>query len=427
MRMISMLPAILVAIGYPAAAAAEPAPLTLTQALQRTLQHNATLQAFPYQLRMAEAAQLQAAIGPNPELDVSLENVLGTGDSRGLAAAELTLSLSQQIELGDKRQRRIDLAHYQSQLQQDNYEVARLEALANTTEQYLQLLRLQHLQQWAGNKISREQALLATAQQRSRAGNLHDADISRIKLRLIRSEIALADIKQATQSQHYQLAASWNSTPDFVAVTGDLASLPAVPALVSLQQQLQQSRTLQRFISLQRVALSQLRLTDANSKADIRLSAGLRRNEASDDNALVLGFSMPLSLADPKAGQRQAIRAEQALLATQQQQSQTALSHLVQQQWHTLEQLRQAVHSMQSHLLPEAMQLHSLSLQGYQQGQIDLLSLLSASEELAQAQRDLIEAQSRFHLTLLELERLTGQPLSQNTAHPVVMLEHRHE
>ena len=89
------------------------------------------------------------------------------------------------------------------------------------------------------------------------------------------------------------------------------------------------------------MAQSQLRLTDANSKADIRLSAGLRRDEASNDNALVLGFSMPLSLSDPKAGQRQANRAEQALLASQQQQSQTALLHLLQQQ-HT--QLREQVH-----------------------------------------------------------------------------------
>ena len=427
MRMTFMLPALLAAIGYSAALTAEPQTLTLTQALQRTLQHNAALQAYPYQLRMAEAAQLQATIRPNPELDVSLENVLGTGDSRGLAAAELTLSLSQQIELGDKRQRRIELAHSQSQLQQDNYELARLEALANTTGQFVQLLRLQHLQQWASDKISREQALLATAQRRSLAGNLHDADISRIKLRLIRSEIELSDLKQTAQGQRYQLAASWNNAPDFVAVSGDLTALPAVPALAALQLKLQQSPTLQRFTSLQRVAQSQLRLTDANSKADIRLSAGLRRDEASNDNALVLGFSMPLSLSDPKAGQRQANRTEQALLASQQQQSQTGLLHLLQQQWHTLEQLRLAVQTMQSRLLPEATQLHSLSLQGYQQGQLDLLSLLSASEELALAERDLIEAQSRFHLTLLELERLTGQPISQNTALPVVRLEQRHE
>lgn len=430
MRMTFMLPALLAAVGYPAtlrALATEPQALTLTQALQRTLQHDATLQAFPYQLRMAEAAQLQANISPNPELDVSLENVAGSGDSRGLAGAELTLSLSRQIELGDKRRRRVELAQQQSQLQRDNYELVRLEALAGTTAEYLRLLRLQHLQQWANDKISREQAVLATAERRSRAGNLPDTDISRIKLRLIRSNIELNDITQASQSQRYRLAAGWNSAPDFIAVSGDLTTLPQVPALTSLQQQLQQSPTVQRYITQQRVAQSQLHLTDANSEADIRLSAGLRRNEASNDNALVLGFSMPLSLSDPLAGQRLAQTAEQELLARQQQQNHSALLLLVQQQWQALQQLRETAKIVQSQLLPEAMQLHTLSLQGYQQGQTDLLSLLSAGEELAQAQRDVIESHSRFHLTLLELERLTGQPFTLNAATPVAALEHRHE
>ncbi|MDP5189690.1 TolC family protein [Rheinheimera baltica] len=425
MRMTFLLPAVLVAAGYCLQARAS--SLTLPQALQRTLQHDTRLQAFPYQLRMAEAAQLQASITPNPELDASLENVLGTGDSRGVAGAELTLSLSQQIELGDKRQRRVELAQQQSQLQRDNYELERLDALADTTEQYLQLLQLQNLQQWARDKIRREQAVLATAQLRSQAGNLNDADISRIKLRLIRSEIELADIKQAIESQRYRLAASWNRPPDFDAVSGDLTTLPLVPPLSELQHQLQQSTALQRYITLERVAQSELRLTDANSKADVRLSAGLRRNEASNDNALVFGLSMPLTLSDPKAGQRQAHMAEQELLAIQHQQSRTALSLLVQQQWLALEQLRNTVHIIQTQLLPEAMQLHSLSLQGYQQGQIDLLSLLSAGEELAQAQRDVIASQSRFHLTLLELERLTGQPISLNTKTPVVTVEHKNE
>ncbi|MBZ9610643.1 TolC family protein [Rheinheimera maricola] len=425
MRMTLMLPAVLVAAGY--CLQAQASRLTLPQALQRTLQHDIRLQAFPYQLRMAEAAQLQAKITPNPEVDVSLENALGTGDSRGLAAAELTLSLSQQIELGDKRQRRVELAQQQSQLQRNNYELARLDALADTTEQYVHLLQLQTLQQWAHEKISREHAVLATAQLRSEAGNLPDADISRIKLQLIRSEIELAEIQQAIESQRYRLAANWNSVPDFDTVTGDLTTLPLLPPLSELQHQLQQSTVLQRYITLERVAQSELRLTNANSKADVRLSAGLRRNEASNDNALVFSLSMPLTLSDPKAGQRQAHMAEQELLAVQQQQSRTALSLLMQQQWLALAHLRTAVHSIQSRLLPEAMQLHKLSLQAYQQGQTDLLSLLSAGEELAQAQRDVIASQSRFHITLLQLERLTGQPISLTSKTPVVTLEHSNE
>jgi outer membrane protein, heavy metal efflux system len=423
MRMTTKLLALLTALSYSALSSAEQQPLTLSQALQRTLQYDVALQAYPYNLRMAEAEQLQANIKPNPELNVSLENVLGTGESRGISGAELTLSLSQQIELGEKRQRRIELAQHQSQLQQDNYEVARVDALSATAAYYIQLLKLQHLQQWAADKLQREQDLLSTAELRSQAGNLLDADISRIKLRLIRSKIELADINQAIQSLRYQLAARWNNSPDFSQVTGDLSRLPLVPVLSKLQQQLQTSPALQRYVTLQRVAQSQLRLIEANSKADIKLSAGVRRHEALNDTALVFGFSMPLTLSDPNAGLRRSHVAEQELLAIQQQASTIALNLLVQQQWLTLEQLRSSVQAIQSQLLPEALTLRQLSLNSYQQGQIDLLSVLSAEEELAQASKDLIQSQARFHLTLLELERLTGQPMIMTSTKPVVMLE----
>ena len=428
MRMTFVLPALLAATSYSVAYAAEqPQTLALPQALQRTLQHDATLQAFPYQLRMAEAQQLQANIKPNPELDVSLENVLGTGDNQGLKAAELTLSMSQQIELGQKRERRVELAQQQSQLQRDNYELARLDVLAATTSLYLERLRLQHLQQWSSEKLSREQALLDTARLRSNAGNLLDADISRIKLRLLRSQIELADIQQSIQDRRYRLAARWNAEPDFSVVTGDLAILPQLPALPALQQQLQQSAALQRYLTEHRVAQSQLRLTEANSQADVRISAGLRRNQANNDHALVFGLSMPLTLTDPNEGRRLAHAENQALIARQQQLAASELALLMKQQWLNLQHLRNTVQTIDTLLLPEAKKLWQTSLSSYQQGQLDLLSLLSAEEELAQAEHDLIQSQSRFHLTLLELERLTGLPMTLTTTLPGAALEQSYE
>ena len=428
MRMSLLLSVLLTATSYSAATAAEqPQLITLTQALQRTLQHDTTLQTFPYQLRMAEAQQLQAAIRPNPELDVSLENVLGTGKQQGVKAAELTLSLSQQIELGQKRERRLELAQHQSQLQRDNYELARLDALAETTLHFVELLTWQQLQHWASTKVSRNQVLLTMAQNRSNAGNLLDADISRVKLHLIQSQIEQADIRQTAQDRRYRLAARWHAAPDFTVVAGDLSQLPSIPALPDLLNQLQHSAALKRYLSLQRIADSQLRLTRANSQADVRVLAGIKRNQANNDTGLVLGLSMPLTLTDPNLGRLQAQAADQALLARQQQLANSELSLLVQQQWQTLQHLRAETEAITNLLLPEAKKLQHASLKSYQQGQLDLLSLMSAEEELAQAEYDLIKSQRRFHLTLLELERLTGQPVTLTTSAPVAALENAYE
>ena len=53
---------------------------------------------------------------PNPELSVTLENVAGDGAYQGDDAAELTIELSQPIELGGKRQLRREAAELGRQL-----------------------------------------------------------------------------------------------------------------------------------------------------------------------------------------------------------------------------------------------------------------------------------------------------------------------
>ena len=114
MRMIIVLSALLTVTSYCMKATAD--NLSLPQALQRTLQHDIALQAFPYQMRIAEAEQIQAATRPNPQVNIAIENIFGSGENRALNGAELGLSLSQLIELGQKRERRSTLASWQSQL-----------------------------------------------------------------------------------------------------------------------------------------------------------------------------------------------------------------------------------------------------------------------------------------------------------------------
>ena len=414
MRMIILLSVLLTASSY--CIKAKAANLSLRDALKRTLQHDIALQAFPYQIRIAEAEQIQAAKRPNPQLNINVENIVGSGENRALSGAELALSLSQLVELGQKRERRITLASWQSQLQRDQYEINRLDALATTTAHYLHLLHLQQLEQWAKQKIKRQGALLNIAHKRTQAGNLQEADISRIRLRLAHSKLELAQLKRDIQRGQYQLAARWNAEPDFAAVNGDISAMPTVPDLSELQNRLQQSPTVQRYQTLQQIAASQLALAQASNKADISVSGGVKYNAALNDTSVMLGVSIPLQFQLPYYGQQLAATAEQQLQATRHQLNLRQLDLQLQQHWLSLQQLRDETLTLSRQLLPEAAQLQQLSRNAYQQGQIDLLSLLSAEDEYLQMQRQLIDSQSQYHLTLLQLERLSGQPMIATSA-----------
>ena len=412
MRMNKTVPLGVVLMCISSVVIAQNTTLNLAQALEKTVKQSPALQEYPLQLRMIDAQRLQAGFKPNPEIGVSLENVAGTGDSQGLDNAELTLTLSQLIEMGDKRALRLEKTQWQQQLLQQQFEISRVDVLAATTRSYIRQVELQQIHRLITTRIGREQRLLDIARQRAAASNLTDADVTRLELRLVRSQLELTAAEHAMALGRAQLAAHWAAEPDFAEVQGSLTELPLLPALAELQTALMQSAKLAQFVTQVRLHEAELQLAKAEQSADIKLIAGIRRIESQNDNALVLGFSMPWLLNDPSAGQRLTSQTQIELSSLQQQQLQTTLRLLVQQIYLELEQLRQYSKVLQSTLLPKTHQLQQQSEQGYQQGQVDLFSLLTAEQELRQAEMDLVAAQGRFHLQLLELERLTGHALT---------------
>lgn len=183
--------------------------LAITTALERTLTSSPQLQLYPYQLRIDEAKTLQAGLKPNPELGVSVENVLGNGSLSGVKSAELTLTLSQLIELGDKRQRRLESASLGKALTQAQYELDRVDVLAKTMTDYLDVLELQTVRSWTAERLVMEQNALQVATERSRAGLVTDADVLRLKSRVLKSQMDLKALKAELQVAVRQLAAIW--------------------------------------------------------------------------------------------------------------------------------------------------------------------------------------------------------------------------
>ena len=55
----------------------------LNEAVARTLARNPELVAFGYQLQAQDGRILQAGLAPNPELSLTVENALGTGEFTG--------------------------------------------------------------------------------------------------------------------------------------------------------------------------------------------------------------------------------------------------------------------------------------------------------------------------------------------------------
>ena len=405
---------LLLAIGLSASFQLVAAELTLADALQRTLQHSPALQPYPYQLRQDAASQQLALLKPDPELELSAENLLGTGEQSGVKGAEVSLLFSQLLERGDKAQRRSQQASEQTQLTQARFAADKLDALALSTRHFIEVLSLQQQLNWLAERATLEQQALATAQQRAAQALVLQADVARLERRLLQTSLDSARLQGELELARRQLAMLWNAEPDFDRLSGDLSQLPLLPDEAQLQQRLLQSPQLALYLSQQRLAESLLQLQAASAVADLRWSAGVRYNNEANSPSVLLGLSMPLQNQARTTAQLDAATAAagQAALATEQQQRQLQLSLLgLLRQLHSI---RAEIRATETRILPSARAVLKATQQGYQSGAYDMTDLLAAQQELLDSQFSLLQLQQRFHLQLTQLQRLTGFGLAQS-------------
>ncbi|MGO2012228.1 MAG: TolC family protein [Pseudoalteromonas sp.] len=390
-------------------------PLKLSEALSKALTEHPQLQSYPYKLRALEGEQLQASLTPNPELGVELENVLGTGSRRGLEAGQLTVTLGQLIELGDKQNQRIAVSKQKHQEAMTNYKIARLNVLTDTADKFYQVLKWQQLIAWNEQKAEKTSDLLATIKQRAAAGAVSNADVSRIAFQLAQVKLSGISFQGELKKARYELSQMWLAQPNFSHALNAQQAI-SIPSEISWQEAVNQAPNYLLLAQQVRLKQAELALAQANNVTDIKLNAGLRYDALSDDSSMVLGFSMPLNWQDPNQGTVAMADAKLAGLTQQQ----AVLRRAIRAQAasiHTQMEADQAIAlTLQNNLLAQAKQMLHDSEVSYQNGQISVLQLLDAQHALFNSQRQLIELRISQQKNLVAMQRLTGRSLVSNLA-----------
>ena len=386
--------------------------ISLEQALHNTLQGNAELKTYPYHVRVADADLISAKQRPLSTLNLSVENALGSGEFNSFDQSEITLTLGQTIELGNKRQHRVTLANASKQQLAAEYQQKRLSVLVETSRRYYQLLRLQSLQNWLQQRIAVEQQALSLSVKRARAGSSGRADVAKMQLRVSRSEALQSQLSGQAKLARKALAAMWAAQPDFVEVKGELDQLPAVPDRAYLLEIFENAPELVQQQSLQQVAEAQLQLARANRRADLDIGIGVRHLEQSNDQALVLDVSMPLVFSSSNLGAVTKARAARELSAAKQNATRMTLQLSLLTIQQTLVNHHQHANLLKTTLLPQARELLAETETGYRKGSYTILQWVDAQAELFDLQRELIETNTLVYLQLLALESITGESVT---------------
>jgi len=119
---------------------ADESSISLHQAVERARELRPELNGFVFELRVQDATEAEAALRPAPTVELQLEDALGSGSRGGFESAQTTLSLSQLIELGGKRDSRIEVANAQSERLRSAQAAQQLDVVAEIGRAFVEAL-----------------------------------------------------------------------------------------------------------------------------------------------------------------------------------------------------------------------------------------------------------------------------------------------
>jgi outer membrane protein, heavy metal efflux system len=396
-----------------AATAAAAEPLTLAGAVERTLTDNPDLETFAFRLRGQQARSDAAALRPPLEIRTDIQDALGTGRTSGFDSAEATFSLSQVIELGDKRSLRSAAAAEGSRLIDAERAAAELDVLTEVTRRFIHVAADQeHLE------LTRRATALATetvdaTDTRVAAARAPEVELRRARIALARANVEQEHAEHELLSSRRKLAAMWGAA-DLGAerVTADLYTLPETDTFESFVARLSDNPDFLRFASEARLRDAEIRLVEAEVRSNVTVTGGVKRLQQGDDWAFVFGFTMPLNSS------KRARAATDEAAALREQTDAEREAHRVRAEAQVFELYQELRHALTEaeilrvSVLPEMEAALEATRYAFERGRYSYLEWVDAQQELFEVQRARIEASANAHLFRAEIERLTGESLS---------------
>ena len=388
--------------------------ITLRQALSLALMKNPELSAFSWEVRSGEARMLQACLRPNPELEIEAEEFGGTDELSGFDSAATTLQLSQLIELGGKRSKRVKVAVLERDLAGWDYETKRLEVFTEVTKVFVEVLAAQEELALTEELVRLSEQVSNTVSERVKAGKVSPLEETKAKVTLSMSRINLEKAKRNLKIIRKRLSATWGSTaPTFKKVDGQFDLVLPIPSFNQVSKHIAQNPDIARWLVEIKQRKAVIELEKANRTPDLTIGGGMQRFNETGDNSFVFGISIPLTLFDRNQGG--ILEAKYNLAKAQEERKATEVwvHTRLSEAYQSLASFFTEAMALKNDVLPAAQQAFDAANEGYQQGKFGYLEVLDAQRTLFEVKEQSIKALSSYHQAKAEVERLIGVGLNQ--------------
>lgn len=383
--------------------------LTLARAIELARSRSPSVVAFGAETEAATQSHEAEALPPHLILESEFENFAGTGQTTGGQALESTVRITRVFELGNKAALRRGVGTAEIDRLAADQRTRRFDLTAEVARRFVHVLSDQTMLTTAQRATDLARQARDAAQQRVTIGASSPAAVGRAEIALARAEIEQEHAEHELATSRVKLAVLWGEqVPSFAEAQGDLFDLSAKESFDAYRARLESSPDLARFTSQLQTEDARVRLAQAQRIPDVSISAGVRRLETFDDQALVAGFSIPLGTRRRADYQERAARANRTVIESEREARRLELHATLFDLYQELLHARTEAQSLREKVRPQAEAMLKTTADGYQAGRFSLLELADAQIQLIELERESIRAAAQFHTLMIDIKRLTG-------------------
>ena len=380
----------------------------LATAIRKALAADPRIAAAHVEVEATQGGVIQAGKHPNPELQVELEDFLGTGEYRGFDKAVLTISLQQKFERGDKRGARLAVAFGKEEVANAEIAVVMREIITQTKIDYIQVLGSQQRIELLVRSAKRFDDLLPLLRRRVEAGASPPADISRGELAVGKAKVAVDKARAELLAARRQLVSNWSGTlTEIASVTGRLRhNGHQLAALQGLLESLDGHPVIKAWSAVYAQREGELRLQRATAAPDLTASVGVKRIYDTGDTALRIGGSIPLPIHDRNEGAIQEAERRLAKVEHEREAARRLLKRRIIDAYGELEVACVEARRLAEAAIPVARRAAENVQGGFDQGRLTVKELLDAFRDQYDVEVQQLEADIRCHAAAAKVETL---------------------
>ena len=393
-----------------------PAPtgqLSLADVLSLAELHSPRLAAHTTDIQIAQARSRQAKRLPNPELELEMENMGGSGRFSGIDSAETTLSLAQVVPLGGDIALQYELADVRRGQAQWAFKVARLDVLHEATVRYITALVADRRMALAQRELQWSHAIEQLITRRVDAGDASPVEKSRVLVPVVTAEVAVERASRQCDTASLALASLWGGRQvSFGGLTGALEQLSPLPESDALVHLINTNPQVAQWAAHISEYQAQAQLIKAQAIPDMTGRLGIKHHNEDDQMALVVGISLPLPIFDRREDDVLAARLGMTGARQRQRQAQLRLENMLSQSYAQLADSHDLATALQHRAIPAATEAYQATQQSFNEGKLPFLDVLDTQRTLFELELRYITALQDYHLAAAQIESLIGSRLT---------------